>query len=288
MSELDANEGIFDVLLDEIYNLERNGNRIAVWSNEWLVTRSRHSLPALRMLKARGIEIEIQCYVRRHDEWVQSAYLQWGMKHKAYEGPLREFKDWLPIFGERELRFAPSLQIWDHEFGSQLKVFNYDAAGDVVQHFLRVNDISGLTAINDNVTPAPEMLAAQAVFNSRNMRHVFPVEFESVRRLVKQSDENRVTLPPLDHLTANVETLMKIVASRQDDIEEINRFLLRSGEPLLSFDKPVQQARHPSPWEMDQLILKLVYSVVEEFTQLKGQVAAIQAKLDAQKDDKAH
>lgn len=286
-SASDANNELYSVLLGEMSRLEKDNVSLAIWSNEWLATRGYQVLPALSELRGRGIDIEAQCYVRRHDEWAQSAYLQWGIKHKSYEGPLRDFESWLPVFGQRDFRFGPSLKTWDEVFGANLRVFNYDSAGDVVQHFLAANGISNIAAAKDNVTPDPVLLAAQSVFNGRAKRPVLPMAFNQINRLARKADENQSVLPTLDYLNASDEALADIVESRKDDIKEINHFLLRSGEPLLSFDKPVRRAPHPSPWEMDQFILKLVYSLAQETVQLRNQVTALEAQLNTQKDDKA-
>jgi hypothetical protein len=282
-----ANTELLEVLSGEISSLESSGFSRAIWSNEWLATRGSHVLPALGALRSRGMDVEVQCYVRRHDEWAQSAYLQWGLKHKSYDGPLRDFESWLPVFGQRDLCFGPSLRSWDDVFRDDLRVFNYDSAGDVVEHFLTANGISGLTVAEDNVTPDPVLLAAQAVFNARAKGRVVPTAFEPIGRLAKKNDENRSALPPLDRLTASEETLNKIVEDRRLDVEEVNRFLLRSGEPTLSFDEPARQAPHPTSWEMDQWILKLAYSLAEETFQLRKQVNALQARFNTLEDDKA-
>ena len=287
ISASDASEQLYDVLNRCISDLRRDGFSLAIWSNEWLATRGAHVYPALKKIKDSGTDIEIQCYVRRHDRWIQSAYIQWGIKDKSYEGPIKTFEEWLEEFGERDISFAPTLHFWDDLFASRLRVFNYDSAGDVVEHFLRSNGISGASLIKENVTPDQVLLAAQSVFNGRKRRRVSPIEFGPVSRFVTRADENGAVLPPLDLLTPSVGSLQEIVASRRDDIEDVNRFLLRSGEPSLSFASPPTQPAHPTPWEMDQWILKLVYSLAEETVQLRKQTDSLRAQLVALQDHKA-
>lgn len=287
MSAADASEQLYGVLSESISKLRQSGFSLAIWSNEWLATRGAHVYSALEKIRESGTEVEIQCYVRRHDKWAQSAYLQWGIKDKSNEGPLRNYEAWLEDFGHRDFVFSPSLHYWDDIFGSKLRVFNYDAAGDVVQHFLIANGISGVTPITENVTPDQILLAAQSVFNARKKRRMAPVEFGPISWLMARSDENQTVLPPLDRLTPTAEVLHEIVATRQADIDDVNGFLLRSGEPPLGFDNPPMQAPHPSPWEMDQWILKLVYSLVEEIAQMRDQINTLQAVVKPSKDDKA-
>lgn len=275
-----ANADILAVLEQELALLHDEGVSRAIWSNEWLLTRRRSVLPALTALRDQGFDIEIQCYVRRHDKWAQSAYSQWGIKHKSYEGPLRDFKSWLPVFGDKDFRFTPDLLIWDRVFGEGFKVFNFDAAGDVVQHFLHINGVFGVSSFQENITPDPSIVAAQAVFNSRKRQHVFPTAFDGMLRRIERSDENRSILPTLDKLNPSAETLQNLVADRQDDILQINHFLERTGEPLLSFASPPKQSLHPTPWEMDQVILKLLYVLVEEVEQLRAMIRKLQAEAE--------
>nr|WP_295464547.1 hypothetical protein [Mesorhizobium sp.] len=287
MSASDASEQLYDVLSRCISDLRQEGYSLAIWSNEWLATRGAHVYSALKKIKDSGTDIEIQCYVRRHDRWIQSAYIQWGIKDKSYEGPIKSFEEWLEDFGERDNLFSPSLHFWDDIFGNRLRVFNYDSAGDVVEHFLTSNGISGVSSIKDNVTPDQVLLAAQSVFNGRKKRRMAPVEFGPVSRFVTRTDENETVLLPLDLLTPPVGSLQEIVASRRVDIEDVNRFILRSGEPSLSFASPASQPAHLTPWEMDQWILKLVYSLAEETVQLRNRTDSLEAQLIALQDDKA-
>lgn len=271
-----ANAQLTALLDSELQQLAAQKVETAIWSNEWILTRSRSVLPALQELQRRGHVIELQCYVRRHDKWAQSAYAQWGLKHKTYQGHIRDFASWLPVFGDRDFRFAPSLSIWEAAFGTDLRVFNFDTAGDVVQHFMSINGLKDVPSIHENISPDATITAAQAVFNGRSKAPVLPMAFDRIQILAEKSDENRGTLPPLDRLAPSVEALAALVRDRAEDISRLNTLLLRSGEPPLSFDTPPRQMQHPSPWEMDQLLLKLIFGLADEVEQLRGQVAALQ------------
>ena len=282
----EANAQIMSTIENELIFLQSIGVTRAIWSNEWLLTRSQSVMSALVALKDRGYDIEVQCYIRRHDKWAQSAYAQWGMKHKSYNGPVRNFTDWLPVFGDSQFRFYPSLSIWDKAFGNALKVFNFDLAGDVVQHFLRVNGISGVDSVQENKTPGPVVVASQAVFNSRSQGQVLPEVFDPILDLVKRTDENGVTLPPIDRLNPSLDILQSLVEARKDDIFQVNALLERSGEPKLSFATAPQHTPHPTPWEVDQFLLKLVFALSEELGQLKLQVGALQDLLQVSDRDR--
>lgn len=276
-----ATAELIDLLDQELQNLAGEGITKAIWSNEWILTRPQAILPCLQELQRRGVPVEVQCYVRRHDKWAQSAYAQWGLKHKSYPGPIRDFASWLAVFGDRDFRFAPSLAIWEGTFGSDLRVFNFDRAGDVVQHFLATNGITNIPSIHDNVSPDPVVTAAQAVFNSRARLAVLPEAFGRLLALAEKSDENAVYLPLLDQLVPSAATLEDIVRDRAEDIAKIDALLQRSGEPVLSFDPAPVPLGHPSSWDMDQLLLKLIFGLANEVEQLKRQMAFLQAKVAA-------
>lgn len=276
-----ANAELLAVLQDELQRLQREGVQKAIWSNEWLAQRGQMVLPALRQLLEQGWDIEVQCYIRRHDKWILSAYSQWGLKHKSYPRPLLDFPSWFSHHWGRALNFSQTLDLWDSVFSGRLKVFNFDASGDVVQHFMRVNGIAGVESIVDNVSKAAPVAAAQAVFNSRKTGQVLPETFNSVAELAERGDENRQSLPELDKLLPCGADLRKIVEERQGDITRLNWFLSRSGEPVLSFDKAPLETKHPSPWEMDQYLLKLIFGMREENLEMKSQIRDLQTKLTA-------
>lgn len=280
-----ANLEIGRVLKEELNRLQDENIKTAIWSNEWLISRASHTIEAIDAIRKAGFQVEIQCYVRRHDKWAQSAYSQWGLKHKSYTGPIRDFSNWLSVWGDRDFLFAPPLKIWDREFGTDLKVFNFDSAGDVVQHFMRVNDLVSIASIDENISAAPALSAAQSVYNSRKMDPVLPTAFDVIVKFSEKGDENRVQLPTLDRLMPSNEALANLVRDRAGDISEINALLERCGEPPLSFESPPKPTQHPTPWEMDQFILKLLYSMSEEARVMRKQIAALRLEVAAMKND---
>ena len=280
-----ANQELSTVLEEELERLTDQGVATAIWSNEWLLGRPNHTLHALKGLRGKGFDIEFQCYVRRHDKWAQSAYTQWGLKHKSYAGSIRDFSDWLKVFGEKQFLFSPLLSVWDEAFGDRLSVFNFDSAGDVVQHFMQENGILNIASVNENVSADPVFVAAQTVYNSRKMAQVLPMAFDAVLKVAERGDENRVFLPTLDQLMPTTEVLERLVKDRAEDISQINTLLLRSGEPPLSFETPAKKVHHPTPWEMDQFILKLLFAYAEEAGVMRGQIAALQQQVAALKSD---
>ena len=273
-----ASAELLAVLEGEVEQLRTAGIKRAIWSNEWLLERSQRVLPVLKALEERGLEIEIQCYVRSHDKWIQSAYAQWGLKHKSYTGQVRAFENWLPVFGSRDFRFAPAISLW-HTFGDNLRLFNFDAVDDVVQHFLSVNGLRDIASVTENVSPDPVSMVAQAVFNSMRQGEVLPSTFATVENLLRRHDQVGSHTPPLDALFPSADALADMVQERSDDIARIDALLEKSGEPPLSFDSPSKIAAHPSSWDVDRYLFKLVFALNEEIGQMRHQISALQQRL---------
>lgn len=288
MPESDAIRELEEVLENELRALDAGGIRTAIWSNEWILQRPSRIIPALRNVMALGHEVEVQVFLRRHDKWSLSAYLQWGLKHKTYKGPIRNYAQWLSISNRKVLEFYPLLKTWDENFGNSLRVLNFDSTQDVVSHFSSINFLTGVKLRKVNVSPHSEIAAAQAVFNSRFGEQVIPDEFHSLERYVRSSDKNDIAVPQLEELLPSAEELAAVVEESAEDIQKVNQLLERSGEPPLSFDTPVRMMRNPTPWEMDQFSLKLSFALFEHMGRLeKGLDVALKKIAELEASQKA-
>lgn len=276
-----AVEDVYQILCQELQQLSDRGFQKVIWSNEWILQRPGRVLPALQKIVLSGFDVEVQAFVRRHDKWVTSAYTQWGLRDKTYTGPLLSFEGWFARSDKSNTEFARYIEPWDQAFPGRFRLMNFDAAGDAVQHFMEVNGIEGMPTVNDNASPSVELLALQAVFNSRKRGPIPPQAFEAVLKFSDRSDENRSVIPTLDQLMPSAVLLKALVEERAEDIARIDALLAKSGEPPLSFEDDPKQVRHPSPWEIDQRILKLVYALIEETGQLRSQIVGLRAQLSA-------
>lgn len=267
------------ILDAEFQELTRRNYALAIWSNEWIMERPEKVLPVLKSLSDQNVDIEIQAYLRRHDKWTVSAYTQWGLRHKTYEGPVIPFKDWVARRGKKFARYYETLLPWLDAFGDRLRIMNFDAAGDVAEHFLRVNGISGIPVLSDNVSPPPATIMASAVYNSAKTDKVRTAPFDRITKLVTAFDETGREIPPLDQLMPDADILRTFIAERSDDIEKVNALLAASNEPPLSFDSPARDMHHPSPWEMDQMLLKYVFGLSEELFRLRHEIAVLRKQV---------
>jgi len=257
------------VLRAEIESLRDGSIHTLIWSNEWMFTRDAWIVPILNKIRDDGNEVEIVCYVRRHDKWAQSAYSQWGIKHKTYKGPLRNFREWK---AGRSFNFLPSFQPWQDAFEGSCNLFNYDTSGEIVSHFCRKIGYSPQEIIRDNVTPSSELMAAWAVFNSRFDSEVPAARFESLANEAGLLAEGSLRGPDLSALYPTPEDMAQIREDCSADFEALNELLGQFNEPLLS-NEPFEMRRVDlNESKMDLLLLKLVFSLQRQIGALRDEI----------------
>jgi len=262
---------IYPILKEELEVLAKQGVKTAIWSNEWILERYAYIIPALQRLRSEGHEVHLQCYVRHPDKWAQSAYSQWGLKHKSYPGEIRPFGKWRSVFGS-SFKVYPDVKQWADCFGSDFHLFNFDEAGNVVAHFLKANSVQDLNVVNENITPSPEIIAAQAVFNNRSYDPVWPQSFDPFLNFLQKHDPAGVKTPELGDLMPSRDELAQLVEESSDDILKVNSILEASGEPRLSFSSPPKQIDQPTSWEMEQFLLKAVFALFQQVTHLQNEL----------------
>ena len=274
---LDRNVQEFSqVLLTEMAELGARGYQVAILSNEALMFQNETTIhTAKRMLEA-GYEIEIIAYLRRHDNWAKSAYAQWGIKHKSYEGPLKSFEQWCESFN---VAFAPYVLTWQSHFAERFNLRNFDEIGDVSLDFLTLIGVEDLPPVRTYDTPSLEILAAWAVFNARHDGQMMPNEFEELISSGRLADP-ALKLPPISRMMPSEEHLQQLLDERGHDIETVNEVLEEKGQPVFDTTCTSKEATPPTPWEMDQLMLKLIYQQREMITSLQARLALVEKCLN--------
>jgi len=276
MSPEVAAQEVHDVLAAGLQQAAREGATTAVWSNEWILQREAFVLPALARLRDEGADVSVVAYVRRHDAWARSAYIQWGIKHKTYPGVVRPFAEWRPGFGEDNFEFATHLRPWADAFGEAFHLYNFDAIDDVVQHFLAQLGVAGLPTASANASALPEVLSANVVFSSMASDQLMPDRFEYHH----QRAGDPVRMPPLDHLMPTADELAALVAASADDIAEVDALLTERGQPALDFDTPLEPVVNPTSEQADAYLAQVVYYLAEEVRGLKRELKGQQALVE--------
>jgi hypothetical protein len=241
LSDAQRNEQLGAILDESLGAAASAGCHTLVWSNEFFFGLSRLLLPVLTRLKEHT-NVRVVAYVRRHDKWIRSAYLQWGIKHKAYPGRLLPFQEWRKT---RNFGFAGAIVPWLVVDSDWLLIRNFDAKPDVVEDF---NSIVGvppntLKQVRVNDSPSNTAMALWALYNDQAPGEVFPSEFETVLEAagLMQPDMRAVTL---EQLLPTLEDLAAFQSEMATDSRQLDALLRANGEPPLPTepltDRPVQ------------------------------------------------
>ena len=66
-----------------------------IWSFESIYDRPQVYGKLFCSLREKfDIDFKFVAFTRSHDDFLRSAYNQWGLKHKTYKGPILSFRDW--------------------------------------------------------------------------------------------------------------------------------------------------------------------------------------------------
>lgn len=266
MATEDASDQVYAVLRREMDTLQDQKIHTAVWSNELMFTRESWFVPALKRIQADGNDVKIICYVRRHDKWARSAYAQWGIKHKAYPGPVRSFAEWSK---GRSFHFYPAVKPWFDAFADNTSLFNFDAAGEVVSHFCNAIGYSPLKIVQENITPSKELMAVWAVFNSRFNDEVLPVRFTSAVRGTGLMEKSALSLPKLRKLYPSEEDMVHIRDVNGPDREALDGLLVAQGQVPLDNAAFSEEQTELDQWKMNQILLRLIFELQEKVHELE-------------------
>jgi hypothetical protein len=190
-----------------------------VWSSESFFDRPEKASRGLRRIAEMGATVRSIVYVRRHDKWANSAFVQWGLKHKIYPGPVRPFAAWIR---KRPAVFFPSIAKIQREFGCDVQVRNFDTKADVVVDFLHVCEIPlpspASSEVNQTASGAENLL--RALFNTQLAHAATPREFN---RAVAQRVEFGLTAA--DYMRLHLPTrqaLAQVVRDSGADEKKVN------------------------------------------------------------------
>lgn len=207
------------------------GIHTLVWSNEQFFRNSAFVMPLLHELVAQQrIELKVVIYLRRHDAWARSAYLQWGLKHKTYAGRLRRFAEWIK---RSPPTLAPLVDKWVEGFGERVVLRNFDALDDVVGDFVQLCGLGTqrIEPVRVNEALSAESTYLRALFNGLHDRPVHVKEFNAV-----VSEDPDLFMTPADYLNRllpSADDLGQVRHQLRDDRSQIDAQLNAQGQPSL-------------------------------------------------------
>lgn len=268
---------IYSVLRDGLERYAARGVRKVIWSNEAFLTRRDHVLDVVQRLAQDGVPIRLIAYVRRHDKWARSGYVQFGIKYKTYPGPLRTFAEWV---NSQDIGYLHSLEAWRKAFPGKLEIYNFDTAGDVVTHFMDKAGLEGIEVVRANDSPSNALLAVWAAFNNRSEAPILPNAFMRMAKPLKILTSRYSLSPPIEELLPSAAQLVAVQERYRMDLERVNRLLAENGEPPMVFDAPDEKSRTATTWEIDHMLLQMVFSLQKQVSDLQEEVETLKKQKD--------
>lgn len=268
---------MYTVLRDALDRYAARGVRKVIWSNEAFLTRRDHVFDVVGRLAQDGVPIRLIAYVRRHDKWARSGYVQFGIKYKTYPGPLRNFAEWA---NAQDIGYHHSLEAWRKAFPGKLEIYNFDTAGDVVTHFLGKAGLEGIDVVRANDSPSNALLAVWAAFNNRSETPILPSAFMRLAKPLKILTSRYTLSPPIEELLPSAAQLVAVQDRYRMDLERVNRLLAENGEPPMVFDAPDEKNRTASTWEIDHMLLQMVFSLQKQVSDLQEEVETLKKQKD--------
>lgn len=276
-----TDEEVYRVIKAELERLGSRGIRQVIWSNEAFLVQNRRIIPILQRLQADGVPVRPVAYVRRHDKRARSAYVEFGLKSKRNSGGLRPFSEWAD---SHTIRYAENLTLWQDAFPGALRLFNFDAVADVASHFCQQMGIEGVTPVRANESPSNALLAAWAVYNGSRPDPTWANDFRRVAQPLQIQNPATPPVPPLEALMPSAGDLAAIQARCRDDLEAVNAILTAQGQPPMEFGALEERPVSVSPWEMEQMLLRMVYALQGQVLRLQRQVDALSARVPPEPD----
>lgn len=258
---------IFNSLSKEIMNkqlvhvFERLNNELPdktshlIWSNESLFGNAELLSTAISKLDE-FFDVQVIGYIRRPDTWVLSAYLQWGIKHKTYKGPLKSFSQWIK---NRKFSWEEDMMKWI-TLVQQAHYYNFDKVGNVTQHFLNII----LPGKNDEIiqkrvyeTPPPAIQALYAYYNSAFDSQVEPNDFN---KILHKSGVDNLSQPVryFNNYLPEKDDINNYVKKSMEHINRINEILVDMGEPELVIENFEMKDYTVKQQEIDRALLFMI------------------------------
>ncbi len=272
-----AGQQLKDALLTTLKQLKSDGFKAAIWSNESLFGDGSFIGSVLKNIYEMGAKVKVIAYVRRHDTWARSAYLQWGIKHKTYRGPVKSFREWYEL---NDVNFSKALKLWLEHDWLELHVRNFDACQDVVVDFLSVCNLdpSEITVRRHNETPNSVALALWSLYNSQFDEPVLPVELQKL--IHKGGVLDRAPIgSDFNSLLPTVDDIDQVFERSAEDRAFVNELFAQNDQPKMPTDTPKKKNLEISQEQLNAALLLLVKHQSDRIDILARQVRQLRTKV---------
>lgn len=265
------------VLVEALGRLKAAGYSSAIWSNESLFSDGAFMVPVLHEIHALGAKVKVIVYIRRHDNWARSAYLQWGVKHKTYDGPVKTFREWNDT---HSITFAGGLGPWLNHGWFEFLVRNFDTCQNVVTDFLTAAglDVTTIDSKRDNETPNSVALALWALYNSQSKEPILPKELQPLLQRSGLLGQKPIGCD-FNSLLPTEEDIARVVALASDDRAFINRLFAQNNQPEMLTSEPKKKDLAVSQEQINAALLMIIKHQGDRISWLTRQIKEIKEEI---------
>lgn len=266
-------------ILESIHGLT-DENSTVIWSNESIHLSPNLFANVIYDFASRNkVDLKIIVFVRNHLDFLKSAYLQWGIKHKTYPGPIMPLPEWVKL-NSKTLNFGAKIAEWNEIFGDQLIVKNYDQCRNLIAYFAEILSVNNDKDIRNyidqnprqNTTPNELNLLMFAIYNGFFDEPKMPNDMAEFLQTYPLINNNTIEH---DQYIPNANDFAYPVESMVSDQVIINHLLKIKGEPPLIRSEPSQVPLGANELTI-KLISKLLYAQVSQSNQIKSLEAKIE------------
>ncbi|OWK32637.1 hypothetical protein [Sphingomonas mucosissima] len=253
----------------------RPGIKTFIWSHIGLAV----SAPLMARVIARLTPIcktEVVLYFRHQASWLVSAYLQWGVKHKANTGPIRSFSEWLPEARSRGADYRQVIESWREAIAPQdLHVRSYDLAADVVTDFLTTMGLPIPPASDRSnwhyQTPDAAVLTLYRLYQGQNDAEAPPGVLQRALAASGVEKKRYREVDPASTLPAGLEWTNFVERFEADNAALARDFGLILNAPSRG---PAQDPQHAAPAVVIPALLDMIIA-------MERRIAALEKRLKA-------
>jgi hypothetical protein len=259
LSQSDFNEQLYMVVATTLNELKAQGYKVIIWSNESLFVNVEKLKSVFEKLAA-DFDVETISFIRRHDKWLRSAYLQWGVKHKAYFGGVKSFAEW----AKDGVNFSGKMLKWQSLKGIKCSFINFEECGDVSDAFFKLLDLEyrKLSSSKVNETPSNVELAMFALYNSLFRGPKMPNDLQVLlnKYKVKTLLEHDLNIKDI---FPNEDQLNNVVQNCNNDANKVNEIFKSQGQPIFDFEDNIKNKNVPDITS-EKMIAVLIHIVNEQ------------------------
>lgn len=260
-----------------------HGDTTVIWSNESIYEMRTVFQTTLQSITASSeTALTLVAYARNIPGFLVSAYKQWGIKHKTYNGSILPFRSWVES-SKDFLAYPETLASWEKCFPNKLSIYNYDEVDDVVTHFYHVLSLPASPPCSqpnrrDNSTPEDILLALYALHNNRFQGQVLP---ERISRLLSDYRlfDNGFASFLLSDIYPTSEDLSAHAGFIQEQTDLINDILLKHGQPPFKVNTANSVRKPLDRYQVFQGVLAILLALTvqqdDRINQLEAQLKTL-------------